>query len=205
MKRMPTLAFDRTNVKPGDRICVAISGGADSVALLLTLHAANTTSRESLGVGLSAVHINHNLRGEESNADQQFVEDLCIGLDIPLHLHQADVPARVASPRPSDETIEEAARNARYEFFTTLLASGHADSVLTAHTLDDQAETVLMKLLRGAWTEGLSAIHPVVSFAKGQNSTPLPQHPPRRHRSLPEIHQPTLARRLHQHRHRLHP
>ncbi len=198
----PTLALDRTNVKPGDRICVAISGGADSVALLLTLHAANTTSRESLGVGLSAVHINHNLRGEESNADQQFVEDLCIGLDIPLHLHQADVPARVAQTR---ETIEEAARNARYEFFTTLLASGHADSVLTAHTLDDQAETVLMKLLRGAWTEGLSAIHPVVALQKGKILRPFLNTRRADIEAFLQLHQPTLARRLHQHRHRLHP
>src|SRR6202034_161134 len=68
------------------------------------------------------------------------------------------------------EAIEEAARNARYDFFTTLLASGHADSILTAHTLDDQAETVLMKLLRGAWTEGLSAIHPVVLVPANQRS-----------------------------------
>ncbi len=175
MKRMLTLPFDRTNIKPGDRICVAISGGADSVALLLTLHAANTTPRESLGVGLSAVHIHHNLRGEEANADQQFVEDLCIGLDIPLHLHHADIPTRVAEARAQGdpETIEEAARNARYEFFNTLIASGHADSVLTAHTLDDQAETVLMKLLRGAWTEGLSAIHPVVTLQKGRVLRPF--------------------------------
>jgi tRNA(Ile)-lysidine synthase len=176
MKWMPpTLPFDRTNIKPGDRICAAVSGGADSVALLLTLHAANATPRESLGVGLSAVHINHGLRGEESNADQQFVEDLCISLDIPLHLHQADVPARIAETRASGnpETIEEAARNARYEFFTTLLTSGHADAVLTAHTLDDQAETVLMKLLRGAWTEGLSAIHPIVTLLKGKILRPF--------------------------------
>jgi tRNA(Ile)-lysidine synthase len=167
-----TLPFDRSNIKPGDRICVAISGGADSVALLLTLHAANTTPRESLGVGLSAVHINHNLRGEESSADQQFVEDLCISLDISLHLHQANIPNRLAKTRADGdpETIEEAARNARYDFFTTLLASGHADSILTAHTLDDQAETVLMKLLRGAWTEGLSAIHPVVPVPANQRS-----------------------------------
>jgi tRNA(Ile)-lysidine synthase len=172
---MLTLPFDRTNIKPGDRICVAISGGADSVALLLTLHAANTTPRESLGVGLSAVHIHHNLRGEEANADQQFVEDLCIGLDIPLHLHHADIPTRVAEARAQGdpETIEEAARNARYEFFNTLIASGHADSVLTAHTLDDQAETVLIKLLRGAWTEGLSAIHPVVTLQKGRVLRPF--------------------------------
>jgi tRNA(Ile)-lysidine synthase len=172
-----TLSFDRTNIKPGDRLCVAISGGADSVALLLTLHAANNTPRESLGVGLSAVHINHNLRGEESNADQQFVENLCIALDTPLHLHQADVPARLAKTRAEGdpETIEEAARNARYEFFSTLLTSGHADTVLTAHTLDDQAETVLMKLLRGAWTEGLSAIHPVVTLSKGKILRPFLQ------------------------------
>jgi tRNA(Ile)-lysidine synthase len=176
---MPPLAlpFDRTQIKPGERICVAISGGADSVALLLTLHAANSTGRDSLGVGLSAVHINHNLRGEESNADQQFVEDLCISLDILLHLHHADVPGRIAQTRADGdpETIEEAARNVRYDFFTTILASGHADTILTAHTLDDQAETVLMKLLRGAWTEGLSAIHPIVTLPKGKILRPFLQ------------------------------
>ncbi len=90
--------------------------------------------------------------------------------DIPLHIHQADIPARVASTK---ESIEEAARNVRYEFFGTLLDSGHADSILTAHTINDQAETVLMKLLRGAWTEGLSAIHPVVRLAKGKILRPF--------------------------------
>ena len=155
------LDLDRSNIKPGDRICVAISGGADSVALLLTLHAANTTPRDSLGVGLSAAHVDHGIRpAEESAADQQFVEALCARLDIPLHLHRASVPERAAQ---TGETIEEAARAVRYDFFRSLIASGRADSVLTAHTLDDQAETVLMKFLRGAWTEGLSAIHPVVA------------------------------------------
>jgi tRNA(Ile)-lysidine synthase len=170
-----SLPFDRINIKPGDRICVAVSGGADSVALLLTLHAANTTARESLGVGLSAAHVHHGLRGEEADADQRFVEDLCISLDIPLHLHQASVPDRIAKARASgdSETIEEAARAVRYDFFTTLIDSGHADSVLTAHTLDDQAETVLMKFLRGAWTEGLSAIHPVVTLQKGKIFRPF--------------------------------
>lgn len=155
-----TLAFDRTHINPGDRICVALSGGADSVALLLTLHAANAPTRDSLGIGLSAAHVQHGIRpAQESNADQHFVEALCARLDIPLHLHHANVPDRVAQ---TSETIEEAARNIRYDFFRSLIAQGHADSILTAHTLDDQAETVLMKLLRGAWTEGLSAIHPVV-------------------------------------------
>jgi tRNA(Ile)-lysidine synthase len=166
----PALPFDRSSIKPGDRICVAISGGADSVALLLTLHAANSTPRESLGVGLSATHVHHGLRGAEADADQQFVTDLCIGLDIPLHLYQANIPDRIAQ---THETIEEAARTVRYDFFSTLLASGHADTILTAHTLDDQAETVLMKLLRGAWTEGLSAIHPIVTLPKGKILRPF--------------------------------
>lgn len=158
------LAFDRTHLHPGDRLCVAISGGADSVALLLTLHAANTTRRDALGIGLSAVHVHHGLRGEEADTDQRFVQELCAHLEVPLHLHHVSIPERVAETRAAGtpETIEEAARAARYDFFSSLIASGQADSVLTAHTLDDQAETVLIKLLRGAWTEGLGGIHPIV-------------------------------------------
>jgi tRNA(Ile)-lysidine synthase len=164
------LTFDRSSIHPGDRLCVAISGGADSVALLLTLHAANAASREALGVGLSAVHVHHGLRGAEADADQYFVEALCTRLDIPLHLHHASVSTRV---RQTSETIEEAARAIRYDFFSTLIAGNRADTILTAHTLDDQAETVLMKLLRGAWTEGLSAIHPIVTLAKGKILRPF--------------------------------
>ena len=164
------LPFDRTQIHPGDRLCIAISGGADSVALLLTLHAANATPRDSLGVGLSAIHVHHGLRGPEADADQQFVADLCTRLDIPLTLHQTSIPDRVAR---THETIEEAARAVRYDHFRALIASGHANTVLTAHTLDDQAETVLMKLLRGAWTEGLSAIHPIVQVPNGQILRPF--------------------------------
>ncbi|WP_158790293.1 tRNA lysidine(34) synthetase TilS [Granulicella sp. L60] len=168
------LPLDRTHIKPGDRICAAISGGADSVALLLTLHAANATPRASLGIGLSALHIHHGLRGEEADADQRFVQDLCASLNIPLHLHRADVPTRIAT---TSEGLEEAARNLRYAYFTTLLTSNQADAILTAHTLDDQAETVLMKLLRGAWTEGLSAIHPVLNLPKGKILRPFLETP----------------------------
>ena len=159
-----SLAFDRTHLHPGDRLCVAISGGADSVALLLTLHAANAAKRDALGIGLSAVHVHHGLRGEEADADQRFVQELCAHLGVPLHLHLASIPERVAENRAAGnpETIEEAARAVRYDFFSSLIASGQADSVLTAHTLDDQAETVLIKFLRGAWTEGLGGIHPIV-------------------------------------------
>jgi tRNA(Ile)-lysidine synthase len=115
-------------------------------------------------VGLSAVHVHHGLRGDEADADLAFVEELCARLEVPLHIVHASVPARIARAREAGqpETVEEAARNLRYDLFRQLIADGHANSILTAHTLDDQAETVLMKLLRGAWTEGLSGIHPVV-------------------------------------------
>jgi tRNA(Ile)-lysidine synthase len=175
---MPPVAFpfDRTDINPGDRICVAISGGADSVALLLATRAANNAKRNALGVGLSAVHVHHGIRAGEADTDQQFVEALCNRLDVPLHLYKANIPERVAKTRAAGnpETIEEAARNVRYDYFASLISTGEADSILTAHTLDDQAETVLMKLLRGAWTEGLSAIHPVVQVTAVQISGARP-------------------------------
>ena len=173
---LATPTLNREHIRPGDRICAAVSGGADSVALLLLLHAANALPRRGLGVGLSAVHVHHGLRGEEADADLAFVEALCLRLAVPLHVHRASVPERMAASRAGavkagagkTEGCEEAARAIRYECFASLIAQGHADSVLTAHTLDDQAETVLMKLLRGAWTEGLSGIHPVVLVDKAK-------------------------------------
>ena len=164
------LPFDRTHLTPGARICVAVSGGADSVALLTAVHAANALPRESLGVGLAAVHVHHGLREAEADADAAFVQELCTRLAIPLQTHHASVPAHVEK---TSETTEEAARSLRYEIFHKILAEGQADSLLTAHTLDDQAETVLMKLLRGAWTEGLSAIHPIITLPRGNILRPL--------------------------------
>lgn len=169
---IPTL--DREHIRAGDRICAAVSGGADSVALLLLLHAENSTPRHALGIGLSAAHVHHGLRGAEADADLAFVESLCKDLDVPLHVLRGSVPERLTRSREQGrpETTEEAARNVRYEFFRSLIAQGHAHSVLTAHTLDDQAETVLMKLLRGAWTEGLSGIHPAVLLDDAPARTP---------------------------------
>ena len=177
----PEPRLDRTHIRPGDRICAAVSGGADSVALLLLLHTANAQPRNALGVGLSAIHVHHGLRGDEADVDLAFVEALCARLEVPLHIRHASVPGRVAHARQTGqpETVEEAARNLRYELFRQLIAEGHADSVLTAHTLDDQAETVLMKLLRGAWTEGLSGIHPclLVESSPSSGSKLPPQSP----------------------------
>ena len=170
MRALVQPVLNRSGLRPGDRVCCAISGGADSTALLLLLHAANSLPRHGLGVGLSAVHVNHMLRGEESAADQAFVQSLCDRLGIPLHSEQVDTKTHAETHR---ETIEEAARNLRYAVFEGLLKEGKARHILTAHTLDDQAETVLMKLLRGAWLEGLAGIAPEVTLAHGKILRPL--------------------------------
>lgn len=164
-------SLNREHIRPGDRVCAAVSGGADSVAMLLLLHAENALPKNALGVGLSAVHVHHGLRGEEADADLAFVEELCLRLEVPLRVHHASVPERLAAgANPARaETVEEAARILRYGVFERLIRDGHADSVLTAHTLNDQAETVLIKLLRGAWTEGLSGIFPVVMVDGGRS------------------------------------
>lgn len=156
--------LDREHIRPGDRLCVALSGGADSVALLLLVAEENALPRNALGCGLSAVHVHHGIRGDEADADAKFVEELCARLGVPLRVHRTSVPERlaIARERGEPETLEEAARHERYALFHELVARGERDVVLTAHTLEDQAETVMMKLLRGAWTEGLAGIAPVV-------------------------------------------
>ncbi len=128
------------------------------MALLFSLREANA-AKESLGLVLSAVHVHHGLRGAEADADEAFVRSLCERLDVPLTVEHVNTAARQAAKR---EGTEEAARELRYAAFRRLLHAGSIDTVTTAHTLDDQAETVMMKLLRGAWTEGLSGIHPAI-------------------------------------------
>lgn len=156
-------ALDRSLVKAGERVCVAVSGGADSVALLLALREANAL-KEPLGVVLSAVHVHHGLRGADADADEAFVKEMCERLGVPLVVERVDVAARQSEER---EGVEEAARELRYGTFWRLMSEGKADVVATAHTLDDQAETVVMKLLRGAWTEGIGGIAPVVLQGQG--------------------------------------
>jgi tRNA(Ile)-lysidine synthase len=159
----PVLALDTTLLTPGLRLAVGVSGGADSVALLRALH---QQSRE-LGLVLYVAHLHHGLREAEADADLEFVRSLAVELNLPFHLHHVDTAAE-ASPRSGQngskpaESIEEAARRLRYSWFRDLLSKEQLDAVATAHTFDDQAETVLAKFLRGAWTEGLSGIHPTV-------------------------------------------
>ncbi len=150
------------SIRAGDRVAAAVSGGADSVALLCLL----LELRSELGIVLSVVHINHKLRGEESDEDECFVANLAQqhGLD----LHRGDAPvARDRSALRSGKTsgIEAAARDLRYSFFRRLAREGRVAKIATAHTLDDQAETVLLRIFRGTGIRGLSGIHPRIIFS----------------------------------------
>jgi tRNA(Ile)-lysidine synthase len=158
--REPQLGWARQAFRPGERVAVAVSGGADSIALLVAMAAA----RAETGLVVSAVHVHHGLRGAEADGDAQFVADLAKVLEVPLRTRHGDV-ALLAAKR--GQGIEEAARALRYRVFHELLAAHDIDAVATAHTLDDQAETVLLKMLRGAWTEGLGGIAPMVASAGG--------------------------------------
>ena len=160
------LPIDVSLLRPGLRLAVGLSGGADSVALARALA---ERSRE-LGLVLHAAHLHHGLRGEEADGDLAFARTLATQLGLPFH--EARVNAGTTA-KENAETIEEAARRLRYGWFRQLMALGKVDAVATAHTRDDQAETVLAKFLRGAWTEGLSGIHPVLEFPEGRILRPL--------------------------------
>lgn len=132
-------------IMPGDTVVCAVSGGADSVALLFAMY----LLRDKLDIRLEAAHFNHHLRGEESDGDEAFVREFCGRYDIPLHAGSAEV-------RPGKKGLEAAARDARYAFLR-----GLNGKIATAHTADDNAETVIMRMIRGTGLKGLGAIAPV--------------------------------------------
>ncbi|HXL22445.1 MAG TPA: tRNA lysidine(34) synthetase TilS [Candidatus Dormibacteraeota bacterium] len=140
-------------IRAGERIAVAVSGGADSVALLLLL----LELREKLGIVLSVVHFNHQLRGRASDGDQKFVASLAARHSLEFHVQSGDVAARAKNGKIN---LEDAGRRARYAFFRSLIASRALHCVATAHTADDQAETVLAHIFRGTGLAGLGGIHP---------------------------------------------
>ena len=131
-------------IAPGDTVIAAVSGGADSVALLFSLY----LLREKLDFTLKAAHFNHKLRGSESDRDEAFVRTLCDRYDIPLFVGTETVQA-------GEKGLEAAAREARYGFFATL-----DGKIATAHTANDNAETVLLHLVRGTGLKGLGGIAP---------------------------------------------
>ena len=147
LNKLNAFLREQEMVQPGDTVIAAVSGGSDSVALLFALY----LLKEKLEITVEAVHFNHNLqnRGEESIRDEKFVREFCDRYDIPLHVGSAWVTA-------GEKGLEAAARDARYAYFQKLNGK-----VATAHTADDNAETVLMHLVRGTGLKGLGGIAPV--------------------------------------------
>ncbi|HWQ54961.1 MAG TPA: tRNA lysidine(34) synthetase TilS [Bryobacteraceae bacterium] len=139
---------------PGQRVGVAVSGGADSVCLLDALR----ELAKDAGWSLSVLHLDHGLRGGESRADAAFVAELAARLGLPFYLETVDVRALAAGGN-----LEQAGRDVRYAFFRRLIADGTVDRVALGHTRSDQAETVLYRFLRGAGTAGLAGIRPVTA------------------------------------------
>jgi tRNA(Ile)-lysidine synthase len=140
-------------LRAGERVGVGVSGGADSVALLMLL----LELREQLGIVLSVAHLNHKLRGAPAEADEKFVRKLAEKNGLEIYGESVDVAARAKREKAN---LEDAGRRVRYEFFAWLVAEGKVDVVAVAHTADDQAETVLAHILRGTGLAGLGGIHP---------------------------------------------
>lgn len=133
-------------ISEGDTVLCCLSGGADSVTLLLCL--------KELGCRIKACHVNHQLRGEESMRDERFCEELCRSLSIPLEVRRVDVRGFCAENSCS---LEEGARKLRYDVFYDI----ECDRIATAHTLSDSYETALFNLTRGTGLKGLCSIPPV--------------------------------------------
>ena len=142
-------------LEAGEAVGVAVSGGPDSVALLHCL----LGLRQRLGITLGVVHVNHQLRGGASEQDQQFVAELSTHAGLPFISTSVDVARQAAT---SGDNLEQTGRAVRYEFFRQLIDQGRFDKIAAAHTLSDQAETVLQRLLRGSGSAGLAGIRPVL-------------------------------------------
>lgn len=144
LNKLPAFIRQQGLISPGEEVVCAVSGGADSMALLFALY----LLKEKLGIRLSAAHFNHNLRGAESDGDEAFVREFCDRYDTPLFVGAGTVTA-------GKKGLEAAAREARYAFLESL-----PGKIATAHTADDNAETVLLHLVRGTGLKGLGAIAP---------------------------------------------
>lgn len=139
---------DNALLQRGDSVLAAVSGGPDSVALLRLL----CIARDALGIRVCAAHANHGLRGADSDADEAFVKRLAARFGVPLQAR------KLRLRRIRSVSLEEQAREARYRFLLSAARKTGANKIATAHTRNDQAETVLMRLLRGSGLRGLAAI-----------------------------------------------
>jgi len=144
----------------GETVVVAVSGGADSVALLLGLD--ELVGSKKIQIKILVGHLNHRLRGAASDADARWVRSLAKELGHPVVVSSRDIGARA---RKSKENLEQAARLARYDFLKQVARQHEAKTVLTAHTMNDQAETILLNLIRGSGGQGLRGIEGVRPIA----------------------------------------
>lgn len=138
-------------IAPGDKVLVAVSGGADSVCLLHVLN----DIKDDLKITLGAVHLNHMIRANDADQDENFVRNLCSELKIPFFCSRINVSEMAETEKL---TVEEAGRKARYEFFRKIKTDEKFDKIATAHNKNDRAETVLMRILRGTGLDGLKGI-----------------------------------------------
>ena len=137
----------------GDGVLVALSGGGDSVALLTVL----ARNRDTLGFRIEAAHLNHALRGADSDGDEDFCRALCAAMDIPLIVHTLTEGELIESR----DSIEVSARNARIAFLEQTAMTNGLSRIATGHTMNDQVETVLQRMIRGTGPAGLSGIRPI--------------------------------------------
>lgn len=153
----------------GDRVCVAVSGGADSVALVLLLNEV----KHKLGIELVVAHVNHHIRGKESDEDAEFVKNLADKLGLLAYICDVDA---VKFSKENKYTLEQGARILRYEFFKDLMHKHSLNKIALAHHIGDQAETVLMHLFRGCGANGLigmkhksgEIVRPLLNFTKAE-------------------------------------
>ena len=142
---------DNNLIESGDKILVAISGGPDSVCLLNILF----KLKEELNIEIGAAHLNHMLRDEDAFKDEEYVKELCEKLDIPCFVKRVDIDKYSREKKLSSEM---AGREARYDFFDEIIRKNGYNKVATAHNANDQAETILFRLMRGTGIEGLCGI-----------------------------------------------
>ncbi len=149
---------------PGEKIVAAVSGGPDSVCLLHILN----ELKEKLNIKLHIAHLDHQLRGKESEADARYVSRLAVKMGIPATIEKKDVAAYRSKGKLS---LEEAAREQRYGFFANVAEKENADCVVVAHTRDDDVETILMHILRGSGITGLRGLQPRSVLQMGEEKS----------------------------------